>query len=191
MRVNPPARLVRGFTLVEVLISLVIIAIGLLGVAKMQALALATTANASRRALASIEADSLSAAMHVNRGYWASGVAPSPITVVNGVISDAGLATVVDCSAGAAAPCTPLQIAAYDLQQWAAELTNVLPKPNTATITCSQVIVATPISCSITLTWTENLVSVNQQEAAAATAALAAGTTPTLAQPSYTVYVQP
>ena len=44
----------RGFSLLEVMVALVIISIGLLGVAKMQALAYASTSTASSRSLAAI-----------------------------------------------------------------------------------------------------------------------------------------
>ena len=63
---------IRGFSLVEVMVALVICSIGLLGLAKLEALALSSTGVASGRALASLEASSLAAAMHANPGYWAA-----------------------------------------------------------------------------------------------------------------------
>ena len=60
----------RGVSLLEVLIALVVISIGLLGIAKMQALAIASTRVSSMRSLISIEASSLASAIHANRLYW-------------------------------------------------------------------------------------------------------------------------
>ena len=71
----------RGFSLVEVMVALVICAVGLLGLAKMESLALSSTSVANSRSLAAIEASSLAAAMHANPGYWAAGKAPATTVV--------------------------------------------------------------------------------------------------------------
>src|ERR1700688_2545651 len=81
-----------GFTLIEVLVALIITAIGLLGIAKIEALAFANTGSASTRSLVAIQAAGLASAMHANRAYWALGLAPSPFTITGTVISDATLA---------------------------------------------------------------------------------------------------
>jgi prepilin-type N-terminal cleavage/methylation domain-containing protein len=57
----------RGFSLIEVMVALIIIAVGMLGIAKMQALALSTTESSGVRSLVAIEAASLAATMHTNR----------------------------------------------------------------------------------------------------------------------------
>ena len=59
----------KGFSLVEVLVALVVLGVGLLGIAKLQGASFSNTAIAARRSLAALEADSLAASMHVNRGY--------------------------------------------------------------------------------------------------------------------------
>ena len=71
----------RGFTLVEVLVALLIISIGLLGIAKMQALALSNTNGGRLRALAAIEADSLNTTMTTERNYWGTFTTAQSITV--------------------------------------------------------------------------------------------------------------
>jgi type IV pilus assembly protein PilV len=178
-----PAR-ARGFTLVEVLVSMVVIAIGLLGIAKMQALAFSSTGVASMRSLAAIEASSLAASMHADRAYWASGVAAAaPVTITGTVISDANLSQAAACTFPPAATnppdCSPLLIAAYDVQNWANVVNNLLPNPLT-TLSCND-IVGQPVLCSITIVWSENMVAVNAQGVNQAAMQL----------PTYVLYVEP
>lgn len=177
-----------GFSLIEVLVSLVIVSVGLLGIAKMQALAYSSTGVASKRSLAAIEGSSLAASMSANRSYWAAGLAPATITINGTAIASADpvLSTVVFCTGGFS--CSPSQVAAYDLQSWAQGLKPLLFNDQ-VTITCTKGV--TPVNCVITMTWTENSVALTSQEAAAATAALAANTPAAMQLPSYTLYVQP
>ena len=69
----PASTHTRGFTLLEVMVSLVVTSIGLLGIAKLQALAYASTGSASVRSLVALQAAGLAASMHADRGYWAGG----------------------------------------------------------------------------------------------------------------------
>ena len=170
----------RGFTLVEVMVALIVISVGLLGIASMQALALSSSSNARMRSLAAIEAASLAATMHTNRAYWSTS-APGTVTVVDGLITGGALDQVGPACEGANS-CTPDLLAAYDLQKWTLSLDALLPHP-TATITCP--IASVPMSCSVTITWTESSVALNKQEAL--NAANAAG----YKTPTYTLYVQP
>ncbi len=171
----------RGFSLVEVMVSLIVICVGLLGVARVQGLAYASTSSARLRSLAAIEAASLASAMRANRPYWATGAAPFPITINGTVISDATLAgtatTANYCTPGNSAPCNPATLAAYDLHQWAAGLAALLPNP-TAIINCPTT--TTPIDCTIQVTWAEKAVAVNAQ-----------GAGPAMQAPTYILYVEP
>ena len=96
----------------------------------------------------------------------------------------ATLATVVDCTTqGGATPtpvCTPAQVAAYDLQRWAAALQAIIPNPN-STITCT-INVTVPVNCTIQISWSENSVAVNKQSVATSGAFLV---------PTYTLTVEP
>jgi type IV pilus assembly protein PilV len=171
----------RGFSLIEVMVSLIVMSAGLLGVAKMQALALASTQIASARSMAAIQAASLASAMHENRGYWGS-VAPAAfaggiVVTKTGVsstptISASTLTGSTDCTATA---CTSTQLAGYDLQQWALALQQVLPNYVT-TIICPA---GSPVTCTINIIWTEKTISL-----------MPAGAS-TQASPNYTLYVQP
>ena len=60
----------RGFSLLEVMVALVVLSVGLLGVVKLESVAYSSTNVASKRSIAALEAASLAASMHVNRGYW-------------------------------------------------------------------------------------------------------------------------
>jgi type IV pilus assembly protein PilV len=176
-----------GFTLIEVMVALIITAIGLLGIAKIEALAFANTGSASSRSLVAIQAASLASAMHANRQYWALGLAPTPFTITGTVISDPTLAGTAlgatDCYLGGAAPppCSPATLAAFDLHTWATAMNALLPGSNpVTTITCAGTL---PVNCTVAITWNEKTVSLNTQAAANTTAATFA--------PTYTLYVEP
>ncbi|MEP6546516.1 MAG: type IV pilus modification protein PilV [Gammaproteobacteria bacterium] len=189
---NSPARTgrpirsrVRGFTLIEVMVALVITAIGLLGIAKIQALAYASTGSAGVRSLVALQAAGLAASMHANRTYW-SGLAPPSIVITDTTISDATLnaaaATVDFCKAGNGnTPCNNATLAAADLHAYATTLNTLLQNLNpVTTITCPAF---APVSCTIQVTWNEHAVSVNKESAAV--------TTQTTFAPTYMLYVEP
>jgi type IV pilus assembly protein PilV len=182
-----PARL-RGFSLVEVMVALIIIAVGMLGIAKMQALGLSTTESSGTRSLVAIEAASLAASMHANRDYWVGGPPPPSFTVS---VQTTGPGTYTTTIAGSpvlsanpncqTAPCTPANLAAYDVNAWAAALAQVVPAA-LATITCNT---STPLSCTIQIVWAENVTSTSNATAAASSGANV------LNSPVYTLYVEP
>jgi type IV pilus assembly protein PilV len=162
----------RGFSLIEVMVALIIISVGLLGIAKMQALALASTGTARLRSLAAIEAASLAASMHTDRTYWAAVGPTTSVTVTGTTISDATLAAVQSCTGSNGTrpvPCSAAQMAAEDLQLWAKSAQSVLPN-DSATISCSQTGTA-PVTCTIQIQWTEHIVNSNNQESTAASPA--------------------
>ena len=165
----------RGFSLVEVMVALVICAIGLLGIAKMESLALSSTGVASGRSLAAIEASSMAAAMHANRAYWGNATAPA-VTYVDAT-STYNYSTAVACTAAGACT-TAQQMALYDLQQWSLALKAVLPN-FFATINSSTTTL--PVNCTITIQWAEAGVAINSQQTNMAN----------LAVPTYTVFVEP
>ena len=152
-----------GFTLIEVLIALVVIAIGLLGLAKMQASALASTQTNGMRAIIAYQAESLAAAMHANRVFWAGPSAVLSFSMQGTVVTDASgvlSATSPDCAATAApagALCTPAQMASYDVRNWAANLAAQVPT-YAATAACTAPPNA-PLTCRLSVTWLERFVS--------------------------------
>jgi type IV pilus assembly protein PilV len=201
-----------GFSLVEVMVAVVVICIGLLGIAKMQALALSNTTTSRLRALAAIQAAGLASAMHSNREYWA-GATPPVTTIFNAgatgqfTSTDAALQaaanaalpvglntpdTIQTCvgTANAAAICGGaagvVNLAGFDLARWAASLNAMLPNPQ-STISCAFVAGGAPPSCTIVISWSEKAVAMNQQEVQAE----AANGPSSIEQPSYLLYVEP
>jgi type IV pilus assembly protein PilV len=171
------ARRSRGFSLVEVLVALVVCGVGLLGLAKMETLALSSTGVAAQRSLAAIQASSLASMMHANRDFWTTMVltVAQPIVVSNA----SNYSTYAACTF--TVPCTTPDLQAYyDLETWAASMNALLPGYN-ANITCGQQAGTGVVSCAIQITWTENAVSAN-----------AGQTLPfALNAPTYTLYVEP
>jgi type IV pilus assembly protein PilV len=190
-----------GFTLLEVMVAVVVTAIGLLGIAKIQALAYASTGTASVRSLVALQASGLAASMHANRTYWSTGAAPVLITITSSgttsTISDNTLNTTATtsnfCYSGTAPTggCSTTQIAAFDLHTWA----NALNAPGmlfnlnpVTTIACPTTTI--PITCTITVTWNEKAVSVNSQGTTNTVVANGTAQNGTF-QPTYMLYVEP
>ena len=203
---RPGCTSIKGFSLVEVMVAVVVICTGLLGIAKLQALSLSNTSTARLRSLAALEAASLASAMHSNRQYWAS-TPPTSITVTSNLpapptivpSNDGGMSAIATADLGAswvmpvpALPqncvgnaasgpvCPAVNLAAFDLAWWLTSLNSLLPNPG-ATINCSNV---APAACTIQITWTESAVAMNSQER----------NSPGLQQfqtPTYTLYVEP
>jgi type IV pilus assembly protein PilV len=107
--------------------------------------------------------------------------ASTSISYIGGVltITDPGLATVVTCTTAGAGSCVPGSMAGYDVQQWAAALQKVLPG-YLATVNCT-ITVGIPVTCTIQIQWSENAVAGNATQTNMAN----------LAQPTYTLFVQP
>ncbi|MGH8317015.1 MAG: type IV pilus modification PilV family protein [Steroidobacteraceae bacterium] len=184
-----------GFSLIEVMVALIIICVGLLGIAKLEALMLSSTGTSRLRALMALQAASLADAMHADRDYWDGGTS-SAWNAASGNLALSGSATGFtgtnapvagdpSCAESApgsgVTPCTSLQLADYDLSQWAQNVAAVAPN-FTSSIACSAV--TGVVSCSITLQWNENTVAANSQEAAA-------GAPTAFQQQTYTLVVEP
>ncbi len=147
MRILPRQR---GFTLLEVLTSLLIFSVGLLGVGGLMVMSVRTNHTAYLRTQASFLAESLADRMRTNLGW---------INQYNGTY-DASTATgSANCST---APCTPAQLAAYDRLVWSQQLIAHLPAP-TANVNCDNLPPAPGYAgsqpygglCRVTITWTE------------------------------------
>jgi type IV pilus assembly protein PilV len=190
---------VAGFSLVEVMVAVLVISVGLLGIAKMQALALSSTGTARMRSIAALEAASLASAMHADRAYWSaitkiqtvnvtaatSSIAPTDATLV----APTGLCTF---SASTTTPCaTSAALAAVDLTYWAQDLNKTLPQNATGLITCSAGTATAPVYCTIELDWTENVVALNTSTSTTATTAQTQAALTAVAKTQYILSVEP
>jgi type IV pilus assembly protein PilV len=185
---SPCAASQTGFTLVEVLVAVLLSAIGLLGLVSMQTMALASTHMSSMRSLVALQASSLTAVMHNNPGYWAVGTSPSSIQLQGNTIQDNlgnQLALVSSSCNFSVAPasnaCLPAQLAAFDIQTWAQHMSALLPSYS-ASLGCSTD-PNQPLSCQLTVNWTERYVSIGRSTSQDSAA--------TGGQRSYTLYIQP
>lgn len=179
-RLQAPHRSPRGFSLVEVLVALIVLSVGLLGIAKMEALALASNGVAGRRALAAIEAASLADSMHVNRTYWGSTASGADITFAGSQVTGLPDSPAPTCEQTSGAACDAPHLASYDLQQWANSLNSLLPVA-TGSITCNT---TTPVECLITISWNEQAVAINSAQAGT-------GANSAITNSTYTLYVEP
>ncbi|MBF0190704.1 MAG: type IV pilus modification protein PilV [Magnetococcales bacterium] len=105
-----------GFTLLEVLITLVIVAVGLLGLAKLQLNAIRFTQSAQLRTQALLLGHDILERMRTNRTM-----------ALNGAYTIGFEALHPDPSDCQATPCTPAQMAAHDLTRWKQDLASLLP----------------------------------------------------------------
>jgi type IV pilus assembly protein PilV len=179
-----------GFSLIEVMVALVVCSIGLLGLAKMESLSLASEDVSGTRTIAAMQAASLAAMMHADRGYWGSSSVTALAVVTGGALATNGLTAYsvsdtklaynnVPCTTVGACT-TPTQMAAYDLNSWGNGLQILLPAYQ-ATITCTPTVTAAPVTCTIAINWAENAVAANSQQTALTS----------LSSPSYTLNVEP
>ncbi len=146
-------RKISGFSLLEVLISLLIIMAGALGIAGIQLQAINNTEVARYQSLAALLASSMAAEMQANVAYWdtAPAIAPtitvSGTTITGGPTSGSCLNTV----------CNSSQMAYYTLQNWGGALAATLPS-GTGTVTC---MTTTPAVCRLKLSWNDNYTAIS------------------------------
>ena len=130
----------RGFTLIETLVSLVVLSVGLMGIAALYAQSMGAGRTAQYRTLAVTMAADIADRIRVNRTAGA-GYAGLPLDF--GCDADGGVAP---------NDCTPGQIASHDLFRWQNALPQVLPNGggnvvfNPATL---------PPTYTITVNWNE------------------------------------
>ena len=128
---HPIAGRVQGFSLIEVLIALVILSVGLLGIAAMVSVSMKSKNGSYLRtqalALSGAILDRMRAnhATAVTNGYDGS-TAPTSPTSCNGTVAGG-------------VNCTAAQIAAMDLYEWHTELLNLLGSDATYSITTTGV----------------------------------------------------
>lgn len=134
--------------MLEILISVLIIMVGVLGVGGIQMYAINNTNNASYQSDAVMLASSMATKMQANVAYWGT---PASSVTVSGSTITGGPSTYTGTCIGTV--CTGAQMASFDLQQWGAAVAAALPS-GTAKLACSTP-AGVPAICTITLTWSE------------------------------------
>ena|SRR5215831_8713856 len=112
-------RTARGFTLVETMVALIVLAIGMLGIASLFVVTFKAGSTAINRIHAVNLAAELADRIRANRTAHAA---------------YAGAGAKTDCI-GASANCSADEMAAYDLNEWRTSIGNLLPGSPTATVT--------------------------------------------------------
>jgi type IV pilus assembly protein PilV len=133
---------VSGVTLIEVLVTMVIVAVGLLGLAGMQVRGLSMQKDAHGRAIATQLALDIADRMRSNTG------AATSYAFGNAYSTTYTAPTVTDCSAGV---CTAVQQAQYDFDRWFARVRGGALPSGWAQITQA----GTTSAWDITMMWVE------------------------------------
>ena len=161
----------RGFSMVEVLVTLLIVALALLGTAGLQSYAMRLNQGAQFRSQAVFLAADLAERMEANRPGAVDGayvLAPvSAATFLGG-----GGAASTDC---VAAGCTAAALAAFDLSQWQSMVATTLPQSAWEVV---QTVSGNPSSYTLTISWVDRLSDTTQAsyQAGASLGANAGGT---------------
>ena len=146
----------KGVGLIEVMVTLVILSVGLLGIASLQATGIQAGQGASLRTAALLVVEDITSRMKANKiGVY------NTVTAVSSYGSnaaDAGTDNGCNDAIGGvvANTCTPIQMARHDIFVWKTNLANALPSATGAIVTS----VAAPasegfVTVTITVTWKE------------------------------------
>src|SRR5437016_13881334 len=137
-----PNRAACGFSMVEMLVALVVLAVGMLGVASLFATALHSGSSAISRMQAVNLAADIADRIRANRR---AGIAPN--NAYGGAAADNG------CTGAGAVSCTPAQMAADDLYHWQRQLSRAIARgPANGTVVVTP---GTPQTYTILVSWTE------------------------------------
>ena len=109
------SRAQRGDTMIEVLVTIIIIAIGVFGAAALQVTTLKNLSSSHSASVAAILAEDFSERMRAN---------PDEALNNNAYVHDAAPAAYPNCAVDA---CTMAQLAVYDIGTWWDQITTVLP----------------------------------------------------------------
>ena len=132
-------RRAQGFTLVEAMVALVVLAVGMLGIAGLYVTTLRSGGSAIYRMQAVNLAADLADRIRTNRGAGAS---------------YAGAAADNNCYGAGSVDCAPALMAANDLFVWQQQVAAILPNGNANVVVPP--VAAGPFTYTITINWTES-----------------------------------
>jgi type IV pilus assembly protein PilV len=130
----------RGFTMVEALVALIVLAVGMLGIASLYVTTLRASGSATSRMQAINLAGDLGDRIRANRTAGAA-------------YAGAAAATLDTC-AGASATCSAAEMAAHDLAVWQAAIQTALPGAPAGTVTVDTT--TNPRTYRIAVSWVES-----------------------------------
>ena len=154
-----------GFTLIEALVSFVITAVGLLGVAALQGAIVGNTQAAADRSVAATQISNLVARMKSNRNYWQSVPVDFDISIdAAGTITDNGSSTEgavlqaqnVNCYS---AVCNDSQAVAFQLRDWisGASSAGVSDRLAAGGVRVRRVNVTAPVTFEVGVSWDQKI----------------------------------
>ncbi|BCX81035.1 type IV pilus assembly protein PilV [Methylomarinovum caldicuralii] len=108
----------RGFTLIEILVAVLVLAIGLLGLAKLQTFGLHSSHGANLRTQATLLAYDMTDRMRANRAGFQGGFYNNPTPADHNCVWDGHAPSV----------CTPQQMAEHDVWEWNTAVGQGLPQ---------------------------------------------------------------
>jgi type IV pilus assembly protein PilV len=134
------ARVERGFSMLEILITLFLLTMWLLASAGVQSSSLQYTKAAAFRTQAVYLATELGERMQANKSAAVAG---------SYAASGAAVSSSTNCTT---ALCTPAELAAWDLAEWTSRVTAVLPN---ATFSVTPAAIQNPVTYTIVVSWTD------------------------------------
>ncbi len=140
---------IQGMTLIEVMVALVILSVGLLGLAGLQIHGLRGTSGANSRVQAVFIITDMAERMHANTTEVNTNLAYAAVALNANACGNAP----TDCNTGA---CTTAQLAAHDNFEICRSMTDNLPPGATMTITCDAAapcVANQPSTHTLTLSW--------------------------------------
>lgn len=140
----------RGATLIEVLVSILLLSLGVLAMAAMQANAVQYGKASEFRSLATLLANDLADRMRANNP---SGADMSAYNLTDPYVPLTSAPAEAATACNATHPCTFAEMAAFDLAQWRRNVFNQLPQ-GTAFVSMSAAGVA-PTTADIWIAWTD------------------------------------
>ena len=135
----------QGFTLMEVLVSIVVLALGALGVLDAQMRTLADTQTSVRREQAIRLIENLSESIRAN---------PNALTVQSSYVMDWGAAAAPGVCADDAPGCAPADLASHQMQFWKQSVANDLPGGDAKTFLVSAS--ASNMQLGVMISWRAN-----------------------------------
>ncbi len=155
----------QGMALMEILISVLVVSVGLLGHAGLTSMAIDSTQTANIHGIAAYQASGISTRIRCNPSFWKTITDDSSfkikLTNNNGVVQltnlgDASYNTIINSTTNCSSTyCTPQQQAAFDIKTWGQTHVENFPQ---GTVSIEKIAGARPLF-QITMNWTEKQMS--------------------------------